>query len=94
MRKLLLSAAPLLFALAGCIPVPYAYTVTTCRVEGFPALIGRAADGETAKEILRVSGARTLRWIQPGMPTTGDYNPERVTAWLGADNRIARLNCG
>ncbi len=92
MRKLLLAAAAMVAG--GCVPVPFAYQVTTCRVDGFPAIVGREANDATGKEILRVSGAHTLRWIQPGMMVTQEYNPERVSAWIGADNRVQRLNCG
>ena len=94
MRKFFLSAAPLLLVTGGCVPIPVAYTVTSCRVDGFDALIGREANDATGKEILRVSGAKSLRWVQPGMAVTQEYNPERVTAWIGANNRISRLNCG
>ena len=93
MRKLFLSAAALLISV-GCVPVPFAYQETTCRVEGFEAFVGREANDATSTEILRVSGAKTVRWVRPDMMVTQEYNPTRVTAWIGTDNRIQRLNCG
>ena len=87
-------SALLVLSLSGCIPIPFAYKVTTCRVDGFASLLGREATDATGKEILRVSGARSLRWIKPDEKATPDYNPERVTAWIGGNNLISRLNCG
>ena len=95
MRKELLAATAIIgSALGGCVPVPYAYQVMSCKVDGFPALVGRETSEATGKEILRVSGAKILRWAPPGTMVTMDYNPERVTAWTGPDNKITRLTCG
>ncbi len=87
-------SALLVLSLSGCIPIPIAYEVTTCRVDGFESLVGREATDATGKEILRVSGARSLRWVRSNEQAAPEFNPERVTVWVGANNRISRLNCG
>ena len=65
-----------------------------CRSEGLGAFAGREATAEAAADILRVSGARHLRWVRPGKMVTMEYREDRVTVWLAAANRIERVSCG
>ena len=65
-----------------------------CRSEGLGAFAGRAASAELGAEILRVSGARHLRWVRPGMMVTMEFREDRVTVWLAAGNRVERVSCG
>ena len=65
-----------------------------CRNDALGAFAGREATSEIGAEILRVSGARVLRWVQPGMMVTMDFREDRVTVWLAAGNRIERATCG
>jgi hypothetical protein len=104
-----LLAAPLLILLAGgCATVPPANAGTTTdeeqppRVEGEgrcdakPAqhLVGRTRNGEIGTEALRLSGARTLRWIPEGTMVTMDYREDRLNIDLDRSNRITRIRCG
>jgi hypothetical protein len=57
-------------------------------------MVGREANDQTSTEIMRVSGAKSVRWVRPDMMVTQEFNPERVTASVDASNRITRLNCG
>jgi hypothetical protein len=65
-----------------------------CRSEGLQRFAGQPATSEIGAEILRVSNAAVLRWVQPGQMVTMEYRADRVTVWLAAGNRIERVNCG
>jgi hypothetical protein len=98
MRKLLLVAPALL---AGCAAAPAAQPVpvvgesgSVCRNDALSGYAGRSASEAVGADILRVSGARVLRWVQPGMMVTMDFREDRVTVWRAAGNRIERVSCG
>jgi hypothetical protein len=55
---------------------------------------GRVASSEVAAELLRASGAKVIRWVQPGMMVTMDYREDRLTVRLDASNRIVSASCG
>lgn len=65
-----------------------------CRPEGLGRFVGQPATQALGAEMLRVSGARILRWVGHGMMITMDFSPERLTVHLTADNRVERANCG
>ena len=65
-----------------------------CQENGLSSFVGREATAEVGAEILRQSGARTLRWIPPGAMVTMDLRPDRVNVRLDAQNRIESVNCG
>jgi Peptidase inhibitor I78 family len=65
-----------------------------CKSAGLDAFAGRAPTSETGSEILRKSGARTLRWVTPGMRVTMEFREDRITVWIGTDGKIERVNCG
>jgi hypothetical protein len=67
---------------------------SVCRPEGFGRFVGQPATQALGAEMLRVSGARILRWVGHGMMITMDFSPERLTVHLTADNRVERANCG
>ena len=82
--------------LAGCATTPAGSPAAPgiCRDSGLAAFAGREANAETGAEILAASGARNLRWIQPGMMVTMEFSENRVNAHIGAGNRIERVSCG
>ncbi len=65
-----------------------------CRQASYEEFIGRVASTEVAAELLRASGARTIRWVRPGMAITMEYSEERLTVRLASNNRIVTANCG
>ena len=65
-----------------------------CKNTGLERFGGQAGTSATASEMLRVSGARTVRWVQPGQMVTMDYSPQRLTVHLAAGNVIERATCG
>lgn len=58
------------------------------------ALVGSAASAELGADALQRTGAREIRWIQPGDMVTMDYRPDRLNIELDARNRVARFTCG
>ena len=96
MRNFLM-LAPL--ALAACAtsatpPPPPPATGGICRGDNLGQFAGRPATQELGGEVLRVSGARVLRWVAHGMMVTMEYSDQRATVWLTADNRVDRATCG
>ena len=65
-----------------------------CDASTLTALVGRPASAELAAEALARSGARSLRWIQPGMAVTMDYRLDRLNIDLDSSNRVKRFHCG
>jgi hypothetical protein len=65
-----------------------------CRSAGLEGFAGQEATTAVGAEILRVSNAAALRWVQPGMMVTMEFRADRVTAWLAPGNRIERVSCG
>jgi hypothetical protein len=65
-----------------------------CQSAGLERFAGQPATSEIGSEILRVSKAATIRWVQPGQMITMEHRADRVTVWLAAGNKIERVNCG
>lgn len=65
-----------------------------CQSAGLERFAGQPATSEVGAEILRVSKAAVLRWLQPGQIVTMEYRADRVTVALAAGNRIEHVNCG
>ena len=65
-----------------------------CRQQAFVDFIGKVATSEIGARLLRESGARTIRWVQPGMMVTMDYREDRLTVRLASNNRIVTAGCG
>lgn len=57
-------------------------------------LIGRARSAGLGAEALRLSGARTVRWIPPGAVVTMDYREDRLNLHLDGEGKLIRLACG
>lgn len=100
MRKMM---GALMMAGAACTPIPadveenvpvQGASGYTCSRERAQALVGRPASQELGAEALRLTGARSLRWIRPGDVVTMDYREDRLNIELDARSRVARLRCG
>ena len=94
----------LLMAIA-CAPVPpiesvpqevpvHGSTGRTCDASRAQSLVGREATSDLGAEALRLSGAGTIRWIQPGSAVTMDYREDRLNIELDGRSRVTRLRCG
>jgi hypothetical protein len=97
MRNIALLAA--LAASACAAPTPaevpvHGASAYVCRGEGLGRFVGQPATQALGAEMLRVSGARIIRWVAHGMMITMEFSPERLTVHLTPDNRIASASCG
>ena len=97
MRKAIALAAILA---AGCTtraaeePGPGQLSGATCNADGLDSFVGQPATAENGAEILRRSGAKTLRWIPHGAAVTMEYRFDRVNVKLDPQNRIEGVTCG
>lgn len=91
------------FLLAGCATMPPDPSQPpvrgetpgyVCNDEGLSSFVGQQATAEAGAEILRQSGARTLRWIPHDGIITMDLRTDRVNVRLDAQNRIESVRCG
>lgn len=99
MRSSILFGAMVLPACAAAapepeIPVRGETPGFTCRNPGLDRFVGREATTGLADELRRASGARTVRWVRPGMMVTMEYRYDRLTVRLDARNRVIAANCG
>lgn len=65
-----------------------------CGASLVQSFAGLRANATLREEIASRSGARTIRWIEPGMAVTMDYRPDRLNAELDPDGVILTLRCG
>ena len=95
-----LSIPVAMLAMAGCAtasaetPVAPIPAGAVCSQPPLDAFKGRAATQKAGADMLAASGARVLRWVQPGMMVTMDYREDRITVYLDSANRIERASCG
>jgi hypothetical protein len=98
MRRIALFAAAAMVASCAAAPAqppPHGQTPGhECQSAGLANFVGGQATTAVGAEILRVSNAAAVRWVQPGMMVTMEFRADRVTAWLAPGNRIERVNCG
>ena len=97
MRKILPLAPTLLAACSTAPAQPPVHGETPgheCQSAGLERFAGQPATSEIGAEILRVSKAASIRWVQPGQMVTMEFRADRVTVHLAAGNRIERVNCG
>ena len=66
----------------------------TCAAEPAQFALGYHSTDALQAEVLRRSGARTIRVIRPGDAVTMDFSTERVNMELDAGNRVVRVRCG
>lgn len=90
-------AAALLVTMAGCATAAEDVPVRgggACDSTKAKKLLGRARSAELGAEALRLSGARTVRWIPPGAMVTMDYREDRLNLHLDGKDELVRLACG
>ncbi len=79
--------------LAGCATMP-AKAGGECRNDGLAAFAGRTVSAELGAELLKVSGARSLRWGPPDSAMTMDFRADRLTVSYDRDNKVTSASCG
>lgn len=65
-----------------------------CVADGLAGLTGKTQSEATTKQALRLSGAKTIRWIAPGMAVTMDYREDRLNLETDEHGKIVRAHCG
>jgi hypothetical protein len=65
-----------------------------CRSEGLDAFVGQPATAELGSRILAKSGAKVLRWLQPGQFVTMEFRFDRVNVKLDSQNTVQAVTCG
>jgi len=64
-----------------------------CRPTALPQFTGQTPSPAVARQMLTSTGAKKLRWLQPG-EQAGKRKTSRVTAQLDPNGRIATAFCG
>lgn len=94
-----LACAGAAMALSGCATSPGpedlpAMPEGACSADPVKAFAGRKASAEAGADLLRLSGARVLRWVPPRTAVTMDYRADRLTVGYDDDYTIVRISCG
>lgn len=88
-----------LLVLASCattLPEPPAFgdPKQACNDDRLTSFIGSPATQQAGAEMLRASGARTIRWVPVDGVITMDFSPTRLTVQLDQQNRVSAAKCG
>ncbi|WP_084580864.1 I78 family peptidase inhibitor [Sphingomonas azotifigens] len=82
---------------AGCAPQKKADpipAVVECDANRVLFLKGKARATVDPSEALRHSGARTLRWIEPGSAVTMDFRVDRLNLHVDKAGIVTDARCG
>lgn len=66
----------------------------SCNADAVQSHVGHKASAASGAELLRLSGARALRWVPPRTAVTMDYRADRLTVAFDDDYTIVRISCG
>lgn len=100
MRNLASAMTALSIGLAGCAAAPVdpadlpAMPAGQCSAEPAQALVGHMATAASGAELLRLTGARGLRWVPPRSAVTMDYRADRLTVRYDDAYVITAVSCG
>ena len=92
-----LSLPLIALAATACSPPPPAAlppAPTACGAEKLGKFVGKARADAISAEVARISGAKGIRWISPGMAVTMDYREDRLNVDLDESGVITRFRCG
>jgi hypothetical protein len=64
-----------------------------CTAEPAQRLIGSIATGKVGAELLRLTGAKALRWVPPRTAVTMDFRADRLTVSYDDDLIITQISC-
>lgn len=64
-----------------------------CKAEPAQHLVGSKATAEVGADLIRLTGARTLRWVPPRTAVTMDFRYDRLTVSYDDDMVIERISC-
>ncbi|WP_366932630.1 I78 family peptidase inhibitor [Sphingopyxis sp.] len=69
-------------------------TEAMCNADGVQSFVGQTATGEVGAQLIKGSGATTLRWVPPRTAVTMDFRPDRLTVSYDDALKIERISCG
>ena len=69
-------------------------TEAVCNADAVQSLVGQTATADIGGQLLKGSGARTLRWVPPRTAVTMDFRPDRLTVSYDDALKIERISCG
>ncbi|PHP20854.1 peptidase inhibitor I78 [Sphingobium sp. IP1] len=73
---------------------PPAMAQGPCRNDGLDRFTGQKATADLGAELLKASGAKTLRWGGPNMAMTMDFRPDRLTVSYDDQMVVTSARCG
>lgn len=65
-----------------------------CSADAAQYAVGQKTSVELASELIKKTGARTLRWIPPRTAVTMDFRTDRLNIEYDDAMVIIRVNCG
>lgn len=65
-----------------------------CNASALADLVGQPRSDALGADAMKRSGARSLRWISPGMAVTMDFREDRLNIELDAANKVVSSRCG
>lgn len=65
-----------------------------CKAEPAQSLVGERATPELGARLLRLTGAKQLRWAPPHTALTMDFRPDRLTVSYDDNYTVERISCG
>ncbi len=96
MIRVVLPAVAALVMTSACTPKTPPETVpgVECNADSVSGLIGKNRSAEVEAEALKLSGAKTVRWLTPDSMMTMDFRVDRLNLHLGTDGKIGSARCG
>lgn len=67
---------------------------TACGAEKVAQFVGKKRTDAIATQVAKLSGAKSIRWIKPGMAVTMDYREDRLNVRTDDKGRIMSVICG
>ena len=68
-------------------------TTDLCGASKLSSWVGKTDTPAARNAIAQASGAKTIRWITPGMAVTMDFRSDRLNANIDADGRFTGFSC-
>jgi hypothetical protein len=65
-----------------------------CNANGLGRFVGQPRSPRVGMRAQRMAGARSVRWIEPGMAVTMDFRADRLNLTVNQRGRITGTRCG
>ena len=67
---------------------------TACGAEKVQHYVGKKRSTAISESVAALSGAKSIRWIEPGMAVTMDFREDRLNVKLDEKGVILSFTCG